>query len=154
MRAAVFEEVGQPLVITTVDDPRPAPDEVVIEVAHCGICGSDLHVTEFGFVPKGTVLGHEFAGTIVDVGSAVAASWKVGDRVTALPIKTCQKCGHMNPDATGDEGKVSILAPVGTALLGLSIGQSIDWAVPAGKTLKLTLLDVTYQPEAAGDYNR
>lgn len=92
MRAAVFEEVGQPLVITTVDDPRPAPDEVVIEVAHCGICGSDLHVTEFGFVPKGTVLGHEFAGTIVDVGSAVASNWKVGDRVTALPIKTCQKC--------------------------------------------------------------
>ncbi len=92
MRAAVFEEAGRPLTVTTVDDPRPAPDEVVIEVAHCGICGSDLHVTEFGFVPRGTVLGHEFAGTIVEVGRDVAPRWKVGDRVTALPIKTCQKC--------------------------------------------------------------
>ncbi|MDF3931282.1 nucleoside diphosphate kinase regulator [Pseudomonas citronellolis] len=58
------------------------------------------------------------------------------------------------PDAAGGEGKVSILAPVGTALLGLTIGQSIDWPAPGGKTLKLSLLDITYQPEAAGDYDR
>ena len=56
------------------------------------------------------------------------------------------------PDQVGGEGKVSILAPVGTALLGLSGGQSIDWPAPGGKTLKLTLLDITYQPEAAGEY--
>ncbi|MFZ5956652.1 nucleoside diphosphate kinase regulator [Pseudomonas sp. QL9] len=56
------------------------------------------------------------------------------------------------PDQVGGEGKVSILAPVGTALLGLSVGQSIDWPAPGGKTLKLTLLDITYQPEAAGEY--
>lgn len=58
------------------------------------------------------------------------------------------------PEAAGEEGKVSVLAPVGTALLGLSIGQSIDWNVPGGKTLKLTLLDIAYQPEAAGEYAR
>ncbi len=92
MRAAIFEETGQPLIVTTVDDPRPASDEVVIEVAHCGICGSDLHVTEYGFVPKGTILGHEFAGTIVDVGRDVTSGWKVGDRVTALPIQACRTC--------------------------------------------------------------
>lgn len=57
------------------------------------------------------------------------------------------------PDAGGD-GKVSILAPVGSALLGLSVGQHIDWPVPGGKQLKLTLLEVEYQPEAAGDYDR
>lgn len=56
------------------------------------------------------------------------------------------------PEQAGGEGTVSILAPVGTALLGLSIGQSIDWPAPGGKTLKLSLLDVTYQPEAAGEY--
>ena len=43
MRAAIFEEAGRPLNVVTVEDPRPAPDQVVIEVAHCGICGSDLH---------------------------------------------------------------------------------------------------------------
>ncbi|WPC05357.1 nucleoside diphosphate kinase regulator [Pseudomonas sp. MBLB4123] len=56
-------------------------------------------------------------------------------------------------DATG-EGRVSILAPVGSALLGLSVGQHIDWTGPGGKPLKLALLAVEYQPEAAGEYSR
>lgn len=58
------------------------------------------------------------------------------------------------PQDTGGDGKVSILAPVGSALLGLSVGQHIDWAAPGGRVLKLTLLAVEYQPEAAGEYNR
>ncbi|MBC3385969.1 nucleoside diphosphate kinase regulator [Pseudomonas sp. SWRI12] len=55
-------------------------------------------------------------------------------------------------DAKADEGRISILAPVGSALLGLKVGQHIDWPAPGGKTLKLTLLDVEYQPEAGGDF--
>ncbi|AXO60055.1 Regulator of nucleoside diphosphate kinase [Pseudomonas oleovorans subsp. oleovorans] len=58
------------------------------------------------------------------------------------------------PEDAGGEGKVSILAPVGCALLGLSVGQHIDWPAPGGKQLKLTLLEVEYQPEAAGEYDR
>ncbi|PPV41036.1 nucleoside diphosphate kinase regulator [Ectopseudomonas oleovorans] len=58
------------------------------------------------------------------------------------------------PEDAGGEGKVSILAPVGSALLGLSVGQHIDWPAPGGKQLKLTLLEVEYQPEAAGEYDR
>ncbi|AYC35162.1 nucleoside diphosphate kinase regulator [Pseudomonas cavernae] len=58
------------------------------------------------------------------------------------------------PQDAGGEGTVSILAPVGSALLGLSVGQHIDWPGPAGKTIRLTLLDVEYQPEAAGEYRR
>jgi regulator of nucleoside diphosphate kinase len=58
------------------------------------------------------------------------------------------------PQDAGGEGTVSILAPVGSALLGLSVGQHIDWIAPTGKVLKLTLLAVEYQPEAAGEYNR
>lgn len=58
------------------------------------------------------------------------------------------------PQQAGAEGAVSVLAPVGTALLGLSVGQQIDWPAPGGKVLKLTLLSVEYQPEAAGEYNR
>ena len=56
-------------------------------------------------------------------------------------------------DANADEGKISILAPVGSALLGLQAGQDIDWPAPGGKTLKLKLLEVEYQPEAAGDFD-
>ncbi|MDG9927936.1 MULTISPECIES: nucleoside diphosphate kinase regulator [Pseudomonas] len=58
------------------------------------------------------------------------------------------------PEDAGGEGRVSILAPVGSALLGLSVGQQIDWPGPGGKSLKLTLLAVEYQPEAAGEYQR
>jgi regulator of nucleoside diphosphate kinase len=58
------------------------------------------------------------------------------------------------PEDAGADGSVSILAPVGCALLGLSVGQHIDWPGPAGKPLKLTLLEVEYQPEAAGAYQR
>ncbi|BBP80566.1 MULTISPECIES: nucleoside diphosphate kinase regulator [unclassified Pseudomonas] len=58
------------------------------------------------------------------------------------------------PQDAGGEGTVSILAPIGSALLGLSVGQHIDWPAPGGKTLKLQLLAVEYQPEAAGEYDR
>ncbi|PWB32696.1 nucleoside diphosphate kinase regulator [Pseudomonas sp. SDI] len=57
------------------------------------------------------------------------------------------------PKDAGGDGKVSILAPIGSALLGLSVGEQIDWPAPGGKTLKLTLLAVEYQPEAAGDFD-
>ena len=55
--------------------------------------------------------------------------------------------------ADGTAGHVSVLAPVGAALLGLAEGQSIDWPTLAGQT-RLTVLEVTYQPEAAGDLHR
>lgn len=57
------------------------------------------------------------------------------------------------PQDAGKEGNVSILAPIGCALLGLSVGEQIDWPAPGGKTLKLKLLEVEYQPEAAGDFD-
>lgn len=57
------------------------------------------------------------------------------------------------PKDAGPEGNVSILAPIGCALLGLSVGDQIDWPAPGGKTLKLELLAVEYQPEAAGDFD-
>ena len=55
-------------------------------------------------------------------------------------------------DANADEGKISILAPVGSALLGLKVGQHIDWPAPGGKSLKLTLLEVESQPVNGGAF--
>lgn len=57
-------------------------------------------------------------------------------------------------EADGTAGRVSILAPVGTAMLGLAAGQEIDWPGPGGQVLRLRVREVTYQPEAAGDFNR
>jgi len=56
-------------------------------------------------------------------------------------------------DANADEGKISILAPVGSALLGLQVGQHIDWPAPGGKTLKLKLLKVEGQPKDGGAFS-
>ena len=51
-------------------------------------------------------------------------------------------------------GTISILAPVGSALLGLAIGDEIEWPKPGGGVLKVRIEDVLYQPERAGDYQR
>lgn len=57
-------------------------------------------------------------------------------------------------DADGSHDKVSILAPVGMALLGLRVGASIEWPVPGGRTIRLRVLSIRYQPEASGDLHR
>ena len=58
------------------------------------------------------------------------------------------------PSGAGVPGTVSILAPVGSALLGLTVGQQIDWPTPDGRQRHLRVLDIDYQPEAAGDLHR
>jgi regulator of nucleoside diphosphate kinase len=57
-------------------------------------------------------------------------------------------------DADADAGRVSVLAPVGSALLGLRVGQAIDWPGQGGRTLRLKVTAIHYQPEAAGDLHR
>jgi (R,R)-butanediol dehydrogenase/meso-butanediol dehydrogenase/diacetyl reductase len=93
MRAAVFKCVGLPLVIETRPDPVPASDEVVIRVGRCGICGTDLSMTDGSgqVYPLDSVIGHEFAGEVVASGTQVTGL-KVGDRITALPYAGCGRC--------------------------------------------------------------
>jgi len=55
-------------------------------------------------------------------------------------------------EANIDAGKISILAPIGTAILGYAKGDIIEWRVPAG-TRRISIEEVVYQPEAAGDYH-
>lgn len=56
-------------------------------------------------------------------------------------------------DCTPDGTCVSILSPVGTALLGLAVGAAIEWPTPTGALMSLRVLEVPYQPERAGDYH-
>jgi (R,R)-butanediol dehydrogenase/meso-butanediol dehydrogenase/diacetyl reductase len=93
MKAAVYPGAGKPLVIETLPDPTPGPDDVVIKVHRCGICGTDLHMTEghqWQFAP-GTVPGHEYSGEIIEIGSNVTG-FKKGDLITALPSTGCGHC--------------------------------------------------------------
>jgi propanol-preferring alcohol dehydrogenase len=86
MKAAILREFKQPLAIEEVDRPKPESHEVLIEVEACGVCHSDLHVADGDWpqlsriVKRPLILGHEIAGRVVEVGSAVR-DLKVGDRV-------------------------------------------------------------------------
>jgi regulator of nucleoside diphosphate kinase len=57
-------------------------------------------------------------------------------------------------DVRGQPDRISILAPVGSALLGLSVGQEIEWPVPGGKIVRVRVIDVSYQPERSGEPTR
>jgi threonine dehydrogenase-like Zn-dependent dehydrogenase len=94
MRAAVYHGVTAGLSIEEVPDPVPGHREVVLRVERCGVCGSDVHMTDgVGMMesPIGTVLGHEYSGEVVDVGKEVT-SVIPGDRVTALAMSGCGAC--------------------------------------------------------------
>jgi len=80
MKAAVYKE-DKRLVVEDVVDPVPEPNEIVMRVAYCAICGSDLHRYAYSMMSPGTIMGHEYSGVVVEVGKNVK-NWKVGDRVT------------------------------------------------------------------------
>ena len=99
MKAATFHDVGAPLVVEDVHDPAPGPNELLISVGACGICGTDLHWTEnrdrsggWRELRKGAVLGHEFAGEVVEVGRDIKGRFRPGDSVCALPFIGCGTC--------------------------------------------------------------
>lgn len=57
-------------------------------------------------------------------------------------------------EADSAANKVSVFAPVGSAMLGLRVGQSIEWQVPGGRALRLRIAGISYQPEASGELHR
>ena len=79
MRAAIYKG-EQVLQVEDIPDPIPGPGQVVMKVRYSAICGTDVHAFMYDLPPAGTVLGHEFMGTIVDVGEGVTRL-KAGDRV-------------------------------------------------------------------------
>lgn len=93
MKAAIYPGGGQPLVIETLPDPTPGPEDVIVRVARCGICGTDLSMTkgEMWDYGAGNQLGHEFAGEIVAVGKAVQGLM-IGDPIAVVPSGACGHC--------------------------------------------------------------
>jgi L-iditol 2-dehydrogenase len=129
MKAAIYPGHGKPVFIADMPDPAPGPDDVVIKVARCGVCGTDLSMTkgEMWDYGPGSQLGHEYAGEITAIGKNVEG-FKIGEKITAVPSLSCghcEACAHGNPVLCRNKS--------GTAMTGFA-----DYArLPASVAVKL-----------------
>jgi S-(hydroxymethyl)glutathione dehydrogenase/alcohol dehydrogenase len=101
IRAAVLEEFGKPLVVQEVDLAEPRAGEVLVRLVACGVCHTDMY-TASGVDPSGyapTVLGHEGAGVVEQVGAGVR-SLAPGDHVVTLFSPQCRECVHCRSPET------------------------------------------------------
>ncbi len=83
MPAAVYVGEGA-IEVQQLPVPTLGSDDALVEVSHCGICGTDLHLVLERFARPGSVLGHEWSGTIAALGSA-ARGWEIGAARRARP---------------------------------------------------------------------
>jgi len=129
------------LVVKEVPKPQIAPDQVLIRVRACGVCGSDMHFYETdkdnyilypGLTKFPCILGHEFSGEIVEVGSAVK-DFAVGDFVTAEEMIWC---GHCRPCRDGYPNQCKNLEEIGFTIDGafaeyIAVGAKYCWKLNA-----------------------
>src|SRR5438067_1160295 len=140
MRAAIID-TPRKIRVGNIADPTPKPDELVIRVGACGICGTDLHVVDGDspLVRYPIVPGHEFAGEVVAVGSNVPQSTgskdmklTVGTRVAVEPNIYCGYCPFCR---TGHENLCLNYTAVGVTVAGAFVEYV---TVPASKSYVLT----------------
>ncbi len=101
MKAAIYQGVGNVQVVDQ-PDPEPGSKDVIVKVALCGVCGSDTaeyHISNSGAIQPGKQFGHEFAGTVVDIGKDVKGISE-GMRVTVNPM-TATRAGRRNACMVG-----------------------------------------------------
>ena len=133
MKAWVFTEPGKH-VLTTVDDPKPAPNQVLVRVKACGICGSDV-AYHFGKssleTPDGKgplILGHEFSGEVTEVGAMAQGLFRAGDRVVLDPVQYCNACSICKrgyPNLCENKAVLGVSADGGFAEYALSAYTSV-----------------------------
>ncbi|MBI4789122.1 MAG: alcohol dehydrogenase catalytic domain-containing protein [Chloroflexi bacterium] len=129
------------LQVQTVPDPKPGPDDVLLKIKACGVCGSDIHFYEHdkddyilypGLTKFPTTTGHEFSGEVVEVGANVR-DLKVGDMVTAEEMIWC---GYCTPCRNGYPNHCVNLEEIGFTIPGafaeyLAIGAKYCWKLDA-----------------------
>ena len=79
MKAAVYLG-GQKFEVKEVPTPEPGPGELLVKTRYASICGTDVHGVLYDVVPPGSIMGHEYSGTVAAVGQGVS-KWRLGDRV-------------------------------------------------------------------------
>ncbi|MFQ6045932.1 MAG: alcohol dehydrogenase catalytic domain-containing protein, partial [Gemmatimonadales bacterium] len=104
MQAITKERPEPGLIVKAVAEPQPGPHDVLIRVHHAGVCGTDLHIAEWdewaqSRINPPVVVGHEFAGEVVDLGDEVGSEFSQGQLVTAEGHIVC---GHCRQCRTGN----------------------------------------------------
>ncbi|MBI3406598.1 MAG: alcohol dehydrogenase catalytic domain-containing protein [Acidobacteria bacterium] len=93
MRAGVYRGKGN-VAVEQVPVPKIGDGEILLKIAACGVCGTDIKKIQHGFVKPPQIFGHEIAGTVVEIGKGVSR-WKLGDRAVSfhhIPCGTCFFC--------------------------------------------------------------
>ncbi|WP_366181211.1 zinc-binding dehydrogenase [Actinomyces timonensis] len=146
MRAAVLRDTAKGLEIETLRTPRPKVGEVLIKVAACGLCHSDLHVIGGAIAfPLPAVLGHEVTGTIVEVGPGnERTGLAVGQNVAGgflMPCGQCDACAEGRDELCGPffelnrlkgvlyDGATRLATPEGESVAMYSMGGLAEYAV-------------------------
>jgi 2-desacetyl-2-hydroxyethyl bacteriochlorophyllide A dehydrogenase len=130
VKAAVISAPGK-VTIAEIPDPTPGPRDVVVEVAACGLCGTDLHILHGEFAPSlPLVPGHEFAGQVVAVGADVTEV-RMGDRVAVDPSLFCHDCHYCR---RGRSNLCERWAAIGVTRAG---GAAQYAVAPVGNCVKL-----------------
>mgnify|MGYP001027869424 FL=1 len=134
-------DIQPPLIISSFDLERI--EQLLASGACRNLPGVDALQNELG---RATVVAPEdMPRGVITMNSAVRFIDEVSNTEYGMTLAY--------PSPSNPPDAVSILAPVGSALLGLSVGQSISWQGPGGRPLQLRILDVTYQPEANGEFH-
>jgi 2-desacetyl-2-hydroxyethyl bacteriochlorophyllide A dehydrogenase len=129
VRAAVIS--ADSVTVETVPDPAPGPRDVVVKVAGCGICGTDLHIAEGEFAPTLPIVpGHEFAGEVVALGTDVT-ELRVGDQVAVDPSLYCHECHYCR---IGHDNLCERWGAIGVSVQG---GAAEFAVVPVANAVKL-----------------
>jgi 2-desacetyl-2-hydroxyethyl bacteriochlorophyllide A dehydrogenase len=139
MKAVVVKQPGA-VEVTTVPDPQIGPDDVLIRVAACGICGTDIHIIDGEFPPTvyPVVPGHEFAGTVEAVGDAVQGI-QPGDRVgvdPTLPCGACFFCQRGQTNLCERWNAVGVGSAWGAFAEFVSVPARVVYPLPGGMTFQ------------------
>jgi Zn-dependent alcohol dehydrogenase len=122
MKAAVLSSIGESLTIEDVEVPKPKKDELLVKIVASGICHTDLHAITGSLVtPLPSVLGHEGAGIVEEVGEGAEEDFSAGDHVV-LYLPSCRRCNYCSTGKQtlckqANEAIVSGLMPDGSSRL-------------------------------------
>jgi 2-desacetyl-2-hydroxyethyl bacteriochlorophyllide A dehydrogenase len=132
MPAAVYTG-ERALEVREVPVPETGPGEALVEVSHCGVCGTDLHLVLEGYARPGSVLGHEWSGTVVGGGDGTGL--RAGTRVVGNPTPgcgTCRACRRGRPSVCLEREPLDFTAWRGAFTRYLAVAERALSPVPDG----------------------